>query len=128
MMRVVKPGGRVFLLDTDASSAAIYSPRPAVSEKLMSVVAASMPNPRSGRELPSLGRRAGLRDIKIETLALSFPSEVLKRSMAGALYAAVDRGVVAREEVDEWFKEMETLDASRDFFQAWLLVAVTGFV
>ena len=128
MMRVVKPGGRVFLIDTDATSAAIYSAHPAISQKMMLIVAASMPNPNSGRELPFLARKAGLREIKIETHALNFPYEVLRRTLSGSLYAAADKGVVPREEVDQWFQELEALDRSGDFFQMWFLVVVSGTV
>jgi ubiquinone/menaquinone biosynthesis C-methylase UbiE len=47
MMRVVKPGGRVCLLDTDIDCTGVYSKNPALIRKMTSVVAASMPNPNS---------------------------------------------------------------------------------
>ena len=128
MMRVVKPGGHVHIIDTDVPSAAAYSANPALTRKLMATVAASIPNPRSGRELPFLARKAGLRDLQIDTFMSSFPHEFMLSAMSGALYKAAEAGVVPRAEVDEWLAEQAALKASGDFFQMWPLVMVIGTV
>lgn len=128
MMRVVKPGGRVCLIDTDFDSTAIYSANPALTRKMTSIVAASMPNPSSARELPVLAKRADLRDLKTETFALATPHEFLGRAMAGSLFRAAENGIVSRSEVDDWLFEQASLQASGDFFQVWLFVLVSGTV
>lgn len=128
MQRVVKPGGRVCLIDTDIDSTAIYSTHPALTRKMTSIVAASMPNPNSARELPALSKRAGLKNINIETFAITTPYEFLLRVMTDSLAKAAERGVITRAEVDEWLSEQAALHASGDFFQAWLFVLVTGTV
>ena len=128
MKRVVRPGGRVFLIDTDIDATAIYSTKPALTRKMTSIVAASMPNPNSARELPALARKAGLKDIQIETLALTTPHEFLARSMTGTLSNAVEQGIVSRSEVDEWLSEQASLHASGDFFQMWFFALVIGTV
>ena len=128
MKRVVKPGGRVCLIDTDLDGTAIYSKKPALTRKLTSVVAASLPNPNSGRELPALARQAGLKSIRTETFAIASPYEFLGRVMAGALAKAVDDGIVLRSEVDEWLAEQASLAASGDFFQIWFFVLVDAKV
>ena len=128
MKRVVKPGGHVCLIDTDIDSSAIYSKKPALTRKLTSVVAASVPNPNSGRELPALARQAGLKDIRTETFAIASPYEFLRRVMTGALAKAAEDGIVPRSEVDEWLAEQASLDASGDFFQIWFLVLVDATV
>jgi ubiquinone/menaquinone biosynthesis C-methylase UbiE len=127
MKRVVKPGGRVCLVDTDIDSTAIYSKKPAIARKMTSIVAASMPNPNSARELPALGKQAGLKDIKTETFALATPHEFFLRAIAAALLNAAG-GSVPRSEVDEFLAEQASLHASGDFFQAWLFVLVSGTV
>jgi ubiquinone/menaquinone biosynthesis C-methylase UbiE len=128
MKRVVKQGGHVLLIDTDIDSTAIYSTKPALTRKMTSIVAASMPNPNSARELPSLARQADLKDIKTETFAVATPHEFLARAMQGSLYKAAEDGIVPRSEVDEWLGEQALLHASGDFFQAWLFVLVSGTV
>jgi ubiquinone/menaquinone biosynthesis C-methylase UbiE len=128
MKRVVKKGGRVYLMDTDVDSTAIYSKKPALTRKMTSIVAASMPNPNSGRELPALAREAGLKDIRIETFAASTPHEFFLRAMAGSLSRAAEDGIVPRSEVEECLAEQASLHASGDFFQMWSFVVVTGTV
>jgi ubiquinone/menaquinone biosynthesis C-methylase UbiE len=128
MQRVVRPGGRVSLLDTDIDSTAIYSTNPAMTRKMTSIVAALMPNPNSARELPALSKRAGLKNINIETFAITSPYEFLVRVMTDSLVKAAESGIITRTEVDEWLGEQAAIHASGDFFQAWLFVLVTGTV
>jgi ubiquinone/menaquinone biosynthesis C-methylase UbiE len=128
MMRVVKTGGRVCLLDTDIDSTGVYSKNPLRMRKMTSLVAASMPNPNSGRELPALAREAGLKDLKTEVYAASTPHEFFLRSMAGSLTKAAEAGTVPRAEVEECLAEQAALHASGDFFQMWFFVHVTGTV
>jgi ubiquinone/menaquinone biosynthesis C-methylase UbiE len=45
MKRVVKSGGRVCLIDTDFDSIAIYSTNRALTRKMTSIIAESIPNP-----------------------------------------------------------------------------------
>jgi ubiquinone/menaquinone biosynthesis C-methylase UbiE len=128
MKRVVKTGGRLCLIDTDIDSTAIYSTKHALTRKMTSIVAASMPNPNSARELPALAGQAGLKNIKIETFALSTPHEFFLRAVAGSLTKAAENGVVSRSEVDEFLAEQLSLHANGNFFQAWLFVLVSATV
>jgi ubiquinone/menaquinone biosynthesis C-methylase UbiE len=128
MMRVVKPTGRLYIVDTDIDATAIYSTKQVLTRKMTSLVAAGMPNPNSARELPALARRAGLRDIKVETFGGSTPYEFLKLAVSGALLKAAEQGLVSRAEVDEWLGEQAALHSSGDFFQAWIFVLVSGSV
>jgi ubiquinone/menaquinone biosynthesis C-methylase UbiE len=128
MKRVVKTGGRMCLIDTDIDSTAIYSTKRALTRKMTSIVAASMPNPNSARELPALARQAGLKNIKIETFALSTPHEFFLRAIAGSLAKAAENGIVSRSEVDEFLAEQLSLQTNGDFFQVWLFVLVSAIV
>jgi len=128
MKRVVKPGGSVCLIDTELDCTAVYSNKPALTRKMTSLVAATMPNPNSARELPALARKAGLKNVKAETFAISSPHEFFVRVMAGSLLKAAEDGIVARAEVDEWLDEQAMLHASGDFFQMWFFVMVNGTV
>jgi hypothetical protein len=128
MKRVVKTGGRVCLIDTDIDSTAIYSKKHALTRKMTSTVAASMPNPNSARELPALARQSGLKNIKIETFAISTPHEFFLHAMAGSLAKAAEDGIVSHSEVDEFLAEQVSLQANGDFFQAWLFVLVSATV
>jgi ubiquinone/menaquinone biosynthesis C-methylase UbiE len=126
--RVVKPDGRVCLIDVDLDCTAVYSKKPALARKLTSIVAASMPNANSARDLPALARQAGLKDVKTEVSAISTPYEFFLRVMAGTLTSAAEQGIVSRAEVDEWLQEQALLKESGDFFQLWFMVVVCGTV
>jgi ubiquinone/menaquinone biosynthesis C-methylase UbiE len=128
MQRVVKPGGRIGLVDTELDSTAVYSKNLALTRKMTSIVAASMPNPNSARDLPALAKQAGLKDLKIETFSIATPYEFFVRVMAGTLAKAAEDGTVPQAEVDQWLAEQAQLQASGDFFHAWLFVLVCGTV
>jgi ubiquinone/menaquinone biosynthesis C-methylase UbiE len=128
MKRVVKPGGQVCLIDTELDCTAVYSEKPALTRKMTSIVAATMPNPNSARELPALAKKAGLKNVKTETFAIASPHEFFVRVMAGSLMKAAEDGIVPRAEVDEWLEEQALLHASGDFFQMWFFVLVNGTV
>jgi ubiquinone/menaquinone biosynthesis C-methylase UbiE len=128
MMRVTRPGGRVVLLDTDVDCTAIHSTNPRLTRKMTSLVAESMPNPCSARELPSLARQAGLNDVTTETFCLTTPYEFLLKVMPGSLYQAAERGLVARAEVEEWLDDMAQLNARGEFLQMWHFALVSGTV
>lgn len=128
MKRVVKPGGRVCIMDTDCDSTAIYSTKPALTRKMTSIFATSMPNANSARELPALARRAGLKNVQIDTFAMTTPYEFLCRVIAGYLPKAVKDGIVSASEVDEWLADQAALQAKGDFFQIWLFVIASGTV
>jgi hypothetical protein len=96
--------------------------------KMTSLVAASMPNPNSARELPALARQAGMHDLKTELSAISTPHEFFLRAIGSSLIKAAEDGVVPRAEVEECLAEQAALHASGDFFQMWTFVQVIGTV
>jgi ubiquinone/menaquinone biosynthesis C-methylase UbiE len=128
MKRVVRHGGHLYLIDTDIDSTAIYSTKPALARKMTSIVAASMPNPNSARELPALARDAGLKDIQVKTFALPTPHEFFLRVVPGSISKAAEEGVMPRSEVDEFLSEQASLHANGRFFQIWIFVLVIGRV
>jgi len=128
MKRVVNPGGLIVLLDTELDCTAVYSTKPALTRKMTSIVAASLPNPNSARDLPALARQAGLKDVKAEISAISTPHEFFLRVMAGALASAVEKGSASRAEVDEWLEEQALLNERGDFLQMWFYVMACGTV
>jgi len=128
MMRVVKPGGQIILIDTDFDATAIYSKKIALARKMTSIVAATMPNPNSARDLPAIARQAGLKNIQVETLAATTPHEFFLRAIAGTLKKAVESGQAPASEVEEFLEEQASLHVTGDFFQAWLFVSLIGNV
>src|SRR5262249_5489008 len=127
-MRVVKPGGRICLVDTDLDCTAVYSKNPALARKMTSIVAASMPNANSGRELPALARQASLKDVQTVCSTLTTPYEFFVLVMTGALSKAVEDGVVPRAEEEDGVAEEGALHARGECRQLWFMVLVSGTV
>jgi ubiquinone/menaquinone biosynthesis C-methylase UbiE len=128
MKRVVKPGGQIVLLDTELDCTAIYSKNPQLTRKMTSAVAATMPNPNSARDLPALAREAGLKDIRVQTLAVSSPYEFFLKVIATSLEKAAEQETLPANEVHEFLEEQRDLNSSGNFFHAWLFVLVSGSV
>jgi hypothetical protein len=95
---------------------------------MTSIVAASIPNPNSARDLPAVVKKAGLTDIKTEAFAVTTPYEILLRGMTGSLYKAAEDGLVPRADVDEWIAEQSSIHISGDFFHLWFFVLSGGIV
>jgi ubiquinone/menaquinone biosynthesis C-methylase UbiE len=128
MKRVVKPGGRIVLLDVDVDATGVYTKKLNLARKMTSIVAATMPNPNSARDLPALARAAALKDLQVEMFALHTPYEFFQKVMAGTLEKAAEQGTATREEVGEFLQEQAAMAARGDFFQAWYWVMVSGTV
>jgi len=128
MQRVVKPGGRVWLLDADVDSMAVYSTNYASTRKMLDAIATRVPNPNSARELPHLLRQAGLRDRTTEVFAISASHEILTRAFTATLAKAVADGELTRTEVDDWLGEQSALQSRGDFFCTWMMARCSGTV
>jgi ubiquinone/menaquinone biosynthesis C-methylase UbiE len=128
MRRVLKPGGRVALLDVDVDATGIYSNKRELTRKMTSVVAATVPNPNSARDLPALARKAGLKDLRVELFGIQTPYEFFLKVMASSLKNAIEQGTASASEVEEFLEEQASLEAAGDFFQAWSYVLVSGIV
>jgi len=128
MKRVVKPGGRIMLLDVDLDATGVYTEKLKLARKMTSIVAATMPNPNSARDLPALARAAALKDLRIQMFGLHTSYEFFQKVMAGTLEKAAEQGTATREEAGEFLQEQAALEARGDFFQAWYWVMVSGTV
>jgi SAM-dependent methyltransferase len=126
--RVLRPGGRAVLLDSDHRTRVMSDIEPAVEAKVLEVFLASQPNPSAARWIPRQLRDAGLTlDDDIGSSALVMPARVALRSplLAITTTAAVDEGVISREEADEALRRHRAAAAEGVAFSA---VTVFGFV
>ncbi len=126
--RVVRPGGRVCVVDVDFDCTGIYSTDPASTLEMRSALAASIPNRNSAIELPMLAKQAGLSDITIDGYVVTTPYEFLALAMSSGLKKAAAEGVIAHAALEKWLAEQAALQATGDFFQAWLFVRCSGVV
>jgi len=104
MARVVRPGGRVGLQDQDFGLVAAAHPDRALTERILSGVAARIyAEPHSGRRLPALLRAVGLERVRVrsdvyqDTTLEPFTQSFLERRAENAVrFGIVDAATAAR--------------------------------
>jgi SAM-dependent methyltransferase len=104
LARVLSPGGRVAVLDSDWGTVISHPGDPDLVRRYTEANQRRMPNPFSARQLPAQLRTAGLVvDHDIGSAALIMPPRALLGS--GVVHrnadAAVEEGALTREEADE---------------------------
>lgn len=127
--RVVRPGGRLLLADTDWHSASVDFGDLELERRLMHFFATRMrPNGSAGRQLLTYLRTAGFRDVGIETFAhpmLDFSQtpfgDWLRREATAAQVASAS-------EMDAWAKELTERTERGSFFASVAYVVVVGVV
>jgi len=132
MLRVLRPGGRVVVVDTDWETVTIDHPDAATTRKILNFVTDDFsPNGWIGRRLPGLFRDNGLRDVSVmaRSLLVSEWDPATEPAAIGppffvVLPQAQERGVVTKHEADRWYAELEKLARENRFFASLTMFGV----
>ena len=103
--RVLAPGGRAAIVDSDWGTAVTHPGDPAVERRVRDAMIRHTPNPFAGRLLRTQLQAAGLVvDPDIGSTGLVMPDEVLAQPamLRTSADIAVEDGVVSREEADAY--------------------------
>ena len=127
MARVLRPGGRLLLADTDWYSASVDFSDLELERRLMGFFATTMrPNGAAGRQLSRLLKLAGCTAIELEVFAhtmLDFSEtpfgDWLRREAVGA-------AVATEPEMDRWQSELQTRTQEGTFFGQVAYVVAVG--
>ncbi|HSI93479.1 MAG TPA: methyltransferase domain-containing protein [Jiangellaceae bacterium] len=125
LTRVTAPGGLVCVLDGDWRSMVIDVGASAVTDEFMGYLCASAPQPEVGRSLRRWFVHAGLVDVDVRVLPLTYT----ELADAAAIYPFFDEQVPAEADVvpaelrDAWFAALRRADA-----EDTLWVSATGYV
>ena len=91
MLRVLKPGGRLVIVDTDWATLSIATANPPLERRIVGLHALSFANPFSGRNLLSLLRRAGgVEDVSAEPIAVRLTYESVAFLLSDTIARAVN--------------------------------------
>lgn len=134
MVRLVRPGGWVAVLEPDGGGSLCYPPHPAwdrLSQIFWSASQAEGGDLQVGRRLPELFRQAGLADIGVEAKADIYPLGHSRRTVRPDLVRSMrpkilERAIASEQELDqvdravrEHLDNPDTLVLPHLLFLAW---------
>ncbi len=127
MLRVVRPGGRIVVADSDWATASVDYSDAALERRLMSFFASQLrPNGYAGRQLYAMYQQQSMADIQIE----AFP--LLQRDLTQSPFGswltseALTAGIASAAELHDWSHELTTRHERGQFYWSVNLVVVAG--
>lgn len=118
--RVLKPGGRVAIIETDWHGLVLNSPDYSLTRKLIDAWDAAVPGPNLPPRLGSLLRKTGFNAIHVKAVPVindSYNEASYGASMVRYLAKnAIKREVVSREQADNWLQQLVGQPDQSDFF------------
>lgn len=123
--RVLRPGGRAVVIDSDWATAIIHPGDPAVTQAIMDTMLELSTNPFSGRRLPGLLTAAGLSVTDVGSQALVQP-RVETDLLDMALSAALAKGAITEAQRDRFLSDLLAAEVSGDFHMSVTMFAVVA--
>lgn len=125
--RVLAPGGRVVVIDSDWGSQVVHPGDPDVLRRLLTASWARWPNPFAGRLLRGQLQRAGLAvDPDIGSTAVLPPIEGIIAMVRMNVDLSVEEGAITRAEGDRLLADLTTAAAAGEAFLAVTMFAVVA--
>jgi ubiquinone/menaquinone biosynthesis C-methylase UbiE len=125
-IRVIKPGGRVTIIEADWDTQVVDSPDCEITRKIVHFYADSIRNGTIARHLPALMQAQGLRNISVS------PGTAVAKSPREAMWLwesaerAASAGVIAEEEAQSWLADLEERAGEDRYFSAFTTFCVAG--
>ncbi|MEU5760451.1 methyltransferase domain-containing protein [Nocardia sp. NPDC047648] len=124
--RVLRPGGRVLLIDSDWHTAIAHPGDDDVMARLSTSLLATTPNPKSGRSLRGLLTAAGFAIDDIGSEAVIWDPQTIRPLFAQMTERARADGVITEQERDDLAATMEAGIARGDYHLSVTMFAVLG--
>ncbi len=125
MARVLRPGGRVALLEPDWGTLIINGGEPEITRRILAVHVGRHEQPALGRRLRAFLTSHGFTDIELGAGVVTYtdlPSAYRALGMTQAGGLALRAGVISEEEALRWSTDLQNADDALTFF-----ASVTGF-
>ncbi|MBX2869297.1 MAG: methyltransferase domain-containing protein [Acidiferrobacterales bacterium] len=120
MQRVLKPGGKLAILETDWRTTVMYSRYPETTETIYRAWDNTVPSPNLPVRLNKLMTDAGITDINIEAIPLvntSFdPMNFSVSSLNWLSGNAYKKGAITKEESQKWREDLASLGDTGEYF------------
>jgi SAM-dependent methyltransferase len=128
MQRVLRPGGRVALIDTDWRSLTLWPGTFTVTSGIRDGWVASCVSPAAGAQLGGLLAGNGFTEVRVTADVLLFRSADADDRPPVTLMAAnaVRTGFVSQAVVDDWLTQVRTASATGEFLAMVTMTAACG--
>lgn len=129
MARVLRPGGRVVLVDSDWGTLVLHPGPPDVLRHVQDAMLAAAPNTLSGRRLPGLLSAAGLTvdpDVGSSALALVGPALQAWIAHSPAVEDVVAAGTVTSGQLEDVLAGLQVAGERGEAFGSVTMFAVVG--
>lgn len=118
MARVLRPGGRVVIIDVDTDGTMIDHPDRRITGAFASTMAAQSPNGWIGRQLRRRLTQAGLTDVVLRPKVIELPYLVFEAMVGPVGAALVTSGAISSAAFDAWARDLAAAHAAGTFFMA----------
>jgi ubiquinone/menaquinone biosynthesis C-methylase UbiE len=129
LCRVLKPGGRLVVVDRDWGMVALDSSDEITTRVALDRAAAGIRNGWIGRRLHGLFKTAGLNEIRVQTHCInmsSFDNADTLLDLRVVVEHAISTGDVPRQVGDSWLGDLLTRNQLGTFFATVTLLVVFG--
>ena len=126
MARVVRPEGRLVIVDTDWASLTVDAPEPAVEREIVFSHTLRFANPYSGRQLRRLAVANGLEDVTCETFPGELAYDDVRLLLAGAEQLSLACGRLRPDSWHRWHAALFEANAAGALFAQVSRVVVAG--
>lgn len=120
MYRVLKPGGRIAVIETDWRSVVFNTPDPKSTQSLLDHWEASIPSPHLPAKLRGLLHEVGFTNVRVEAISIINTSYLPDNYSVGmvlhALHSQVKNGIITQEKADAYLMELNRLSDSNEYF------------
>jgi ubiquinone/menaquinone biosynthesis C-methylase UbiE len=125
MVRVVRPGGRVGVIDVDCAGTYIDNSDRVITGAFVSTMTDVINNPWIGRTLRRRMREIGLVDIDVQPRVIEVSYGTIEPMIAMHAVLMRETGLAA-EAVEAWQRELEYANLSGTFFMAMTMFSAVG--
>jgi ubiquinone/menaquinone biosynthesis C-methylase UbiE len=126
IIRIVRQGGHVAVIDTDWGTLSIAAEDPWLERRIVQEHVLGFANPFSGRHLPALFRTSGLVEMSVETFNLQLAFEPLEFLLGSTLQRGIATGRIGAGEAQRWSQGLRWAREYGLFFAHVSMVLVAG--
>ena len=125
MVRVVRPGGRVGVIDVDMAGTMIDHPDRAITAAFVNTMTDVMQSPWMGRTLRRVMREAGLVDVEVQPRVMELSLGVFEPMIASHVALMVEAGMDP-DVLGAWQRDLECANLAGRLYLAFTMYAATG--